>query len=769
MATHYQGLVDAHGRPIEKKTMTTAVAVPTVGSVRSPLTGYPAEGLTPPRLSAILKEADQGQPLRFYELAEQIEERDMHYAAVLGVRKRSVAQIDISVEPAGEDADSKAQAQMIEDWLTRDELADELFEMLDAIGKGESFTEINWDSSEGEWRPQKLEWRDPRWFRPDRVNLTTPRLIMPDGTDSELPGGKFVHLVARGKSGLPARSGLARLAAWFWLFKGMTVRDLAIHNATFGQPLRLGKYGPNASEADKETLFQAVARIAGDCAAIIPASMTIEFPQPPAAAGTALYLDTANWLDQQLSKATLGQTTTTDAISGGHAVSKEHRQVQEDIERADAKALSAAINRDLVRTWIDLQYGPQEKYPRIRIARPDEEDLKQLSDSLAKLVPLGLKVGQREIRSKFGLSEPEGAEEVLVAPKPAPVAAPGAEEEEKSAPKKDEAEVEVSAHAEQNPGAARAAAAAAAVDRLAVDGMPWRPRRWTCCSSSSGRRWPRPARSRTCGSSCRRWCRRSRHATSPWRCARRRWWRGSPAGLSCSMVRPIEPRRSAVRFSEAIEFLRRRLAIGADEWLRILGEEGASSSAIADDLVRTITEELAAAALEMLESGGTLSDFQASYDAIVAKHGWTYKGDSGWHSRLVFRLHVGMAQAAGRWEQAQRLAAANPSRQVYMRYVTAGDHRVRPEHQEWDGVILVLEHPFWLTHWPPNGFNCRCHVQVVTDIDLRRYGWSVTPDGDPRLAVAPDPGWGFNPGVSGGRTQTDLRDQVAGHYLKTTT
>ena len=48
---------------------------------------------------------------------------------------------------------------------------------------------------------------------------------------------------------------------------------------------------------------------------------------------------------------------------------KEHRQVQEDIERADAKALSAIINRDLIRCWIDLEYGSQKKYPRLRIGR----------------------------------------------------------------------------------------------------------------------------------------------------------------------------------------------------------------------------------------------------------------------------------------------------------------------------------------------------------------------------------------------------------------
>lgn len=424
----FEGLVDARGRPIEKKTLTEDVAGPRIGGVRTPLTDYPGDGLTPQRLNAILKEADTGQPKRYFELAEQIEEKDLHYAAVLAVRKRSVTQIPITVTPASEDSLALEQAQMVEDWIERGTLDGELFDVLDAIGKGESFTEIMWDSSEGQFWPKALEHRPPQWFRPDRVDLATPRLIGDGGSDIELPGGKFIHLVARGKSGLPARSGLGRLASWFWLFKGLTTRDWAQFAATFGQPLRLGKYGPNASEADKNTLWRAVASIAGDCAAIIPQSMAIEFTSPPTSSTTDLFERRADWLDRQMSKAVLGQTTTTDAISGGHAVSQEHRQVQEDIERADARVLAAALNRDLVRVWIDLEYGPQEAYPRIEIARPDEEDLTALADQMSKMVPLGLRVSARELRSKWGLGEPEAGEEILGKP-PAPAtatAAPGA-------------------------------------------------------------------------------------------------------------------------------------------------------------------------------------------------------------------------------------------------------------------------------------------------------------------------------------------------------
>ncbi|WP_126975045.1 DUF935 domain-containing protein [Frigidibacter oleivorans] len=416
-------LLDRWGRPIQRAILTEEIAAATIGGVRSPISGYPADGLDPTRLATILREADQGDPVRYLELAETIEERDPHYLGVLGTRRRSVSQIDVTVEAASDDARDVAIADMVREWIDRDELAEELFDILDCVGKGYSFTEILWDTSEGQWRPVRLEARDPRWFRFDRRDLSTPVQLDEGGREIPLAPFKFIFATIKAKSGLPLRSGLARVAAWGWMFKAYTQRDWAIFTQTFGQPLRLGKYAPGASEADKATLFRAVANIAGDCAAIVPESMSIDFVETGNVGQSSdLYLKRADWLDRQISKAVLGQTATTDAIAGGHAVGQEHREVQEDIERADCKALSAILNRDLIRPWVDLEYGPQARYPRLKIARPEVEDLAQLVSGVAALVPLGLKVSQSELRDRLKLSKPAPEDEILSPA--APVVAP---------------------------------------------------------------------------------------------------------------------------------------------------------------------------------------------------------------------------------------------------------------------------------------------------------------------------------------------------------
>lgn len=75
-----------------------------------------------------------------------------------------------------------------------------------------------------------------------------------------------------------------------------------------------------------------------------------------------------------------------------------------------------------------------------------------------------------------------------------------------------------------------------------------------------------------------------------------------------------------------------------------------------------------------------------------------------------------------------------------LRYDTTGDGRVRDEHADLDGITAHIDDPFWSTHFPPNGFNCRCDV-TAHDLD------DVTGTDFSEVQVPPvDPLFAFNPG-----------------------
>ncbi len=149
-------LLGPDGRPIEKRLLTREVSAPTISGVRSPLGGFPSRGLTPTKLARILRDAAEHSPKDYLELAEEMEEKDLHYLSVVGTRKRSVAQLDIRVEPASDATEDVAAAELVQAFVDREELEDELFDVLDAVGKGFSVTEIVWETSEGQWMPGRL-------------------------------------------------------------------------------------------------------------------------------------------------------------------------------------------------------------------------------------------------------------------------------------------------------------------------------------------------------------------------------------------------------------------------------------------------------------------------------------------------------------------------------------------------------------------------------------------------------------------------------------
>ncbi|KAA2314547.1 DUF935 domain-containing protein [Puniceibacterium sp. HSS470] len=421
-------LLDQWGRPMQmpkRADMLDQIAQPTLGSVRQIHSGHPADGLDPIRLTAILRAAETGDATSYLEMAEQMEEKDLHYAAVLGVRKRAIRSLEMRVEP-GDDSDAaKDAAEIVRKALGSAAIKEDLIDMLDALGKGYSVTEILWQYANGAWEVAGLEQCDPRWFEYDQV--TGRRLMMKDNAGPmDLQPFKFIVHQARAKSGLPIRGGLARLAAWAYMFKNFSIRDWAIFCEAYGHPLRLGKYDTSASAEDRRTLLRAVRQIGVDMAAIVPKSMEIEIVAASGTGADKLYEGNARYWDEQISKGILGQVATTDAIAGGHAVGKIHEEVRGDIRDADAEQLAATLMRDVALPLTVLRFGDARRVPvpRIRFLPPERIDPADMLE-LVKVGPQrGLRIAVKDVRKTFNLSEPEDGEEILMAAPPDSVTNP---------------------------------------------------------------------------------------------------------------------------------------------------------------------------------------------------------------------------------------------------------------------------------------------------------------------------------------------------------
>ena len=233
-----------------------------------------------------------------------------------------------------------------------------------------------------------------------------------------------------------------------------------------------------------------------------------------------------------------------------------------------------------------------------------------------------------------------------------------------------------------------------------------------------------------------------------------------------------------IKFQEAIDFLRGKLNIPSDSWDSMLGEVHAKAFTVAGATKSDLLADFRQAVDDAISNGQSIGNFRKSFNEIVQKHGWTYKGTPGWRSRVIYDTNMRTAHMAGRWQQIQRTKERRP----YLQYLTAGDERVRPEHRRWSKYVLLINDPWWDTHYPPNGWGCRCTVRTLSLTQVRRMGLEIITAPDLELndiintntgevfkdvPIGIDPGWDYNvgkswlgPGISFGQKLPKLPKQM---------
>lgn len=220
---------------------------------------------------------------------------------------------------------------------------------------------------------------------------------------------------------------------------------------------------------------------------------------------------------------------------------------------------------------------------------------------------------------------------------------------------------------------------------------------------------------------------------------------------------------SRLPFAEQIAFFRSKLSLPTESWTDIVHDAHDRAFVVAGAAHADLVEDLRRAVDSPIAEGTTLAQFRRDFDAIVAKHGWSYKGGRTWRTRVIYETNVRTSYAAGRYGQMKEIADRRP----YWRYrhSHASEHP-RQQHLAWDGMVLRHDDPWWNTNYPTNGWGCKCYVEALSDRDLERLRKSG-PDKapplnmqtvtigqkgpNPRTVQVPegiDPGWGYAPGQS---------------------
>lgn len=227
-----------------------------------------------------------------------------------------------------------------------------------------------------------------------------------------------------------------------------------------------------------------------------------------------------------------------------------------------------------------------------------------------------------------------------------------------------------------------------------------------------------------------------------------------------------------VPFNEAIEHFRNKLKIPTQHWDQMLGDVNAKGFTVAGATNADLLTDFNTSINEAISNGSTITDFRKQFDEAVQKHGWKYKGKRGWRTRVIYDTNMRTAHMAGKWQQFQRLKEARP----FLQYQTVGDERVRAEHSAWDATVLHIDDAWWSTHYPPNGWGCRCTVRSLSQRQIDRDKLSVSDQAPPinkterintrtgevygNVPKGIDVGWDYNVGQASIAPDVDFGEKI---------
>ncbi len=210
-----------------------------------------------------------------------------------------------------------------------------------------------------------------------------------------------------------------------------------------------------------------------------------------------------------------------------------------------------------------------------------------------------------------------------------------------------------------------------------------------------------------------------------------------PEGVSLSYALGLPPK-------DAISYLESKGAQLTFDWKEVWQGAQAKAFTVTSVARLDVLEDIRGALKTALAEGKTDKWFRQELEGTLRAKGWWGKrletGADGKQKvvnmgsparlNLIYRQNMQTAYMAGRYKQMLENADNRP----YWRYVAVLDQRTRPAHRLLSGRTFRFDDAFWSSHYPPNGWGCRCRVQALSDVGLEREGLTVE-SGEGRMAT----------------------------------
>jgi uncharacterized protein with gpF-like domain len=193
---------------------------------------------------------------------------------------------------------------------------------------------------------------------------------------------------------------------------------------------------------------------------------------------------------------------------------------------------------------------------------------------------------------------------------------------------------------------------------------------------------------------------------------------------------------------EALAYLKNKKLQPAFSYKDVWHEEHATAFTVAKAMQLDVLSDLYTAVVDAMEKGQSFESFKKNIKPLLQQKGWwgkkemtdpltgkTVNAQLGSDRRLqtIYRVNMRSAFQKGQYDRTMA-SDLHP----YLMYRLGPSVHHREDHVSWDGLILPKDDPWWDSHFPPNGWGCKCYTRAVTEARKQQYEKNGIPTA-PRL------------------------------------
>lgn len=327
--------------------------------------------------------------------------RDDQVHSTFQQRRLAVTSKEWQVEPASESAIDKEAAEFIRQQLQAIRWDDVTDKALYSVFFGYGVGEIMWQRQDNRIGIEAIKFRDRARFKFGESGRLYLKRTGGTGLDL-MPDRKFWTLKMGGDHDDQLYGvGLAQKLYWPVFFKRNDIKFWLVFLERYSGPTSIGKmpFGQWQDEKARKQVLETLQNLATESAAVIPEGTSVDFLES-IYSGSADYRDMHKAMDAAISKIVLSQTMTTDDGSS-RSQSETHKDVRDEVVKADADFVCESFNRTVVRWLIELNF-PNAGLPRVWRDVEPPEDLNTRADRDEKIAKLGFEPTEDYIKETYG-------------------------------------------------------------------------------------------------------------------------------------------------------------------------------------------------------------------------------------------------------------------------------------------------------------------------------------------------------------------------------